>query len=418
MNTCPRCKNGQGFQSYFDLHDMDTGDDVTWYVWKNDENDQLCKMIEEGIVEDLRDYTGNITPKFLVHCYVKRQQAAKYSKEREAATSPDLDASKALLQVDYSENYTCVYQDEIQSAHWKQHQVSLFTAALWHSGELHSKVVASDNLTHSKETLVAYVSRLLDDIPATVKSVSIWSDGPSSQFKNHYIAASLHALEEKHGINILWNFFATSHGKGPVDGIGGSVKRHVWTAVKTRKVIVNDAASFVLACNAPESTVEVFEMSAADIAQRNTTLNLDQVFSDAPAIEGILAAHHFHVSNGATVAYPLSKDVSATGTGSDEEETDEVDASGMDEEGADEAFDITVKDWCVVIYDGELYPGEVQSQQGNSYEVSTMAKSGGYWKIPKKEDKIFYTRDKIKQKLAIPILINARGLYKFPDFPE
>ena len=185
--------------------------------------------------------------------------------------------------------------------------------------------------------------------------------------------------------------------------------------MKTRKVIVNDAASFVLACNAPESTVEVFEMSAADIAQRNTTLNFDQVFSDAPAIEGILAAHHFHVSNGATVVYPLSKDVSATGT--DEEETDEVDASGMDEEGADEAFDITVKDWCVVIYDGELYPGEVQSQQGNSYEVSTMAKSGGYWKIPK-EDKIFYTRDKIKQKLAIPILINARGLYKFPDFPE
>ena len=75
---------------------------------------------------------------------------------------------------------------------------------------------------------MVYVSRLLDDIPATVKSVSIRSDGPSSQFKNHYIAASLHALE-KQGIKILWNFFATSHGKGPVDGIGGSVKRHVWT---------------------------------------------------------------------------------------------------------------------------------------------------------------------------------------------
>ena len=213
---------------------------------------------------------------------------------------------------------------------------------------------------------MVYVSRLLDDIPATVKSVSIWSDGPSSQFKNHYIAASLHALE-KQGIKILWNFFATSHGKGPVDGIGGSVKRHVWTAVKTRKVIVNNAASFVLACNAPESTVEVFEMSAADIAQRNATLNLDQIFSDAPAIEGILAVHHFHVHNGATVAYPLSTDLPATGTGSDVKETDEVGASEMDEEGADEAFDITVKDWCIVIYDGELYPGEVQSQQGNSY---------------------------------------------------
>ena len=159
-------------------------------------------------------------------------------------------------------------------------------------------------------------------------------------------------------------------------------------------------------------------MSAADIAQRNATLNLDQVFSDARAIEGILAAHHFHVHNGATVVYPLSKDLPATRTGSDEKETDEVGASEMDEEGADEAFDITVKDWCIVIYDGELYHGEVQSQQGNSYEVSTVAKAGGYWKIPKTEDNIFYTWDKIKHKLAIPILINARGLYKFSDIPK
>ena len=67
---------------------------------------------------------------------------------------------------------------------------------------------------------MAYVSRLLDDIPATVKRVSFWSDGPSSQFKIRYIAVSLHPLEEKHGIKILWNVFATSHGKGPVDGIG------------------------------------------------------------------------------------------------------------------------------------------------------------------------------------------------------
>ena len=77
-------------------------------------------------------------------------------------------------------------------------------------------------------------------------------------------------------------------------------------------------------------------------------------FSDAPAIEGILAAHHFHVHNCATVAYPLSKDLPATGTY--EKETDEVGASEMDKEVADEAFNITVKDWCIVIYDGELYP--------------------------------------------------------------
>ena len=162
---------------------------------------------------------------------------------------------------------------------------------------------------HFKETLVAYVSWLLDDIPATVKSVSIWSDGLSSQFKNATLQH--HSMHSRRSTGSRFCGTFTQHGKGPLDGIGGSVKHHVWTAANTRKVIINDAAS-LLACNAPESTVEVFEMSAADIAQRNTTHNLDQVFSNAPAIEGILAVLHFHVSNDATVAFPLSKDVSAT----------------------------------------------------------------------------------------------------------
>ena len=37
--------------------------------------------------------------------------------------------------------------------------------------------------------------------------------------------------------------------------------------------------------------------------------------------------------------------------------------------------------------------------------------------IQKKED-ILYTRDTNKRKPAMPIGINGRGLYKFPDFPE
>ena len=66
------------------------------------------------------------------------------------------------------------------------------------------------------------------------KTVSICSDGPPSQFRNRFIAAAIPVLEAKHQLYITWNFFATSHGKGPVDGIGGSVfKRYVWMQAKT-----------------------------------------------------------------------------------------------------------------------------------------------------------------------------------------
>lgn len=38
-----------------------------------------------------------------------------------------------------------------------------------------------------------------------------------------------------------WIFFAASHGKGAVDGLGGTVKRVAWTGMKSRKVILNSA---------------------------------------------------------------------------------------------------------------------------------------------------------------------------------
>lgn len=132
-----------------------------------------------------------------------------------------------LLQVNFSENYKCVSQDEIQNAHWAQSQISLFTAALYHSGTIHPIVKASDELNHSKNTIILHVDKILNEIPKEIESVNIWSDGPTSQFKNKYIAAALPTLNEKHNLKINWNFFTMSHGKGPVDGIGGSLKRQV-----------------------------------------------------------------------------------------------------------------------------------------------------------------------------------------------
>ena len=112
--------------------------------------------MEEGTTDDLRTYISSILPTFMEHCYSKREQAA-YTLEWEAIEGSE---NKALLQVDFSENYTCQYQHEIQSALWLQHQVSLFTAALWHTGMLYSIVIASDNLVHSKDTIIAYLDML------------------------------------------------------------------------------------------------------------------------------------------------------------------------------------------------------------------------------------------------------------------
>ena len=59
-------------------------------------------------------------------------------------------------------------------------------------------------------------------------TVSVWSCGPSSQYKNLYAAAFTQSVEEMHQKTIHWNLFAISNAKRPVDRMGGAVKRPVW----------------------------------------------------------------------------------------------------------------------------------------------------------------------------------------------
>ena len=47
-------------------------------------------------------------------------------------------------------------------------------------------------------------------------------------------------------LTIQWHFFATSHGKGCVDGVGGLVKPKVAERVKQRKASVQEAHSVIL----------------------------------------------------------------------------------------------------------------------------------------------------------------------------
>ena len=52
----------------------------------------------------------------------------------------------------------------------------------------------------------------------------IWSDGPSSEFKNQYMCFLIQELSKKHGKPFIWKFSATSLGKGVFDGVGGKIK--------------------------------------------------------------------------------------------------------------------------------------------------------------------------------------------------
>ena len=139
--------------------------------------------------------------------------------------------------MDFAENYTCTAQDQIQSAHWNQNQVTLFTTVTWVKGKVVSKVVVSDCMQHTKTAVVVFLDEILQNIPIETE------DLPASS-KIKFVMEAMRMLSERYGIQLSWNFSATSHGKGMVDGIGGCLKRIATEKVQTRQCIINDAQEF------------------------------------------------------------------------------------------------------------------------------------------------------------------------------
>ena len=155
--------------------------------------------------------------KMVTHVRIKRTQSKSYLKYIDS-TKPDSDVydpKVMVVQIDWSQNYTTLSQDEIQSANWAQSQISLFTASTWCQGKQVNKVYAMDGDDHGKCAVAGCLRKLLNDagIPDEVDTIHIWSDGPYSQFKNKFIVKLAEMLGESLMRNIVWHYSATSHGK-------------------------------------------------------------------------------------------------------------------------------------------------------------------------------------------------------------
>lgn len=90
-------------------------------------------------------------------------------------------------------------------------------------------------------------------------------------------------------VKLVWNFFATSHGKGCVDGIGAVVKNKVRRMVNSRQVTVNSSIDFVSAFNREESLINVIHIGEVEAKKIQSDLKLDDVFDKARPVPSIFS---------------------------------------------------------------------------------------------------------------------------------
>lgn len=131
------------------------------------------------------------------------------------------DSFLAAIQIDFSEKYKCLSQNQTQAAHFGIKPVTIFTCTIYHRG-LEQKAFVSDFETQDKNFAI---NMIISKLPETVLRVEFYSDNAGSQFKNQFIGKFMKTFENMYKIKIRWNYFASMHGKSIVDVIGGSVKR-------------------------------------------------------------------------------------------------------------------------------------------------------------------------------------------------
>ncbi|CAF4960704.1 unnamed protein product, partial [Rotaria socialis] len=119
-------------------------------------------------------------------------------------------------------------------------------------------------------------------------------DGAASQFKQRYHFRNLTSIANERNIDLRWNFFATSHGKGVVDGIVGVVKRLVWSAILAGDVC-RSVEDFIKLARKKTDKIIVTEIKIDEI--QKSKIKLENIFKTAKSVPEPQKMHYVKVVN-------------------------------------------------------------------------------------------------------------------------
>ena len=157
---------------------------------------------------------------------------AKSQAEFVTAAKTTLKENSVVVLLDCAENYSFLVQDAIQGHHWNNSQATLHPFTVYYMKDNTLKTlsicVISDCMQHDSITVHVFLRAVLSFISETmpnIEHVMYFSDGAASQYKNFKNFCNLLHHPQDFNLTAEGHFFATSHGKSPCDGIGGTVKR-------------------------------------------------------------------------------------------------------------------------------------------------------------------------------------------------
>ena len=233
--------------SVSDYDDNDQDATVAFCEWACEDTKLKKMLFKESIDRAIQKLKSTMTT-LKDHIYVKRVQFNYYNNIKNK-----LGKSALLLHGDYSESYEKKQQHEIQSAYFGDTTFSIFTACCYLRDSEDNLVSESITVTselpdHSRAAVITCVSKVIENVrenhqhlPLRI-NVYVCSDGCAAQFRSRYAFTLMSTLDTPLNLTLCCN--ERHHGKGPMDGIGGTLKNSIYWDVISRKCVIDTPKQF------------------------------------------------------------------------------------------------------------------------------------------------------------------------------
>ena len=209
------------------------------YTHKEKEKKKMQLVDKHVTPHQLTELLKTKMDKFLHHRFNVEQTAKTYEQ-----IIANLNENTIFKIHDFSENYTCLLPEEIQSIHWVQETATLYPIVVLRKvnndiREDHITFISNDK-THDV-AFVEYSNEILHkhykDDGLSIEHDIEYNDGCASQFKCIRAFSSL----ARRPVKTTRVFCETSHGKSKSDGLGGVLKSYASRSVCGEQTVIRNA---------------------------------------------------------------------------------------------------------------------------------------------------------------------------------
>ncbi len=205
---------------------------------------------------ELFSYLKDLLKDFPYHDFI-----AKWQREQFDHIKQCLPLGHILALHDYSENYQCCYQNEVQSLYFAKSEASLHVTVLYRhameefdgeqSTEENPIIIKEhiftilDDKTHDnyavQQIKLKIDSYLKNEVKCEIKMMHEWCDGCSAQYKSCHCMGDVSLSEKDFGYPTLRHYYETAHAKGEQDSAGAHVKQKCAMAVIRQEAVIRNA---------------------------------------------------------------------------------------------------------------------------------------------------------------------------------